>query len=46
VRSGTPSTPRFFINSVIHLGFPSRAALEGVISVELSAVVPDADDSG
>jgi Na+:H+ antiporter, NhaA family len=30
-RSGTPSTPRFFINGVIHLGSASRAELEEAI---------------
>jgi Na+:H+ antiporter, NhaA family len=34
-RSGIPSTPRFFINGVIHLGSPSRAELEEAISFEL-----------
>jgi Na+:H+ antiporter, NhaA family len=32
VRSGTPSTPRFFVNGVIHLGSPTRAQLERAIS--------------
>jgi Na+:H+ antiporter, NhaA family len=34
-RSGTPSTPRFFINGFIHLGSPSRVELEEAISAEL-----------
>jgi Na+:H+ antiporter, NhaA family len=46
VRSGTPSTPRFFVNGVIHLGSPTRASLEEAISTELSAVVLDADRNG
>jgi NhaA family Na+:H+ antiporter len=41
VRSGTPSTPRFFVNGVIHLGSPTRAELEEAISAELDAVVLD-----
>jgi NhaA family Na+:H+ antiporter len=39
VRSGIPSTPRFFLNGVIHLGSPTRAELEEAISRELSAVL-------
>jgi hypothetical protein len=39
VRSGIPSTPRFFLNGVIHLGSPTRAQLEETISTELSAVL-------
>lgn len=39
VRSGIPSTPRFFVNGVIHLGSPTRAELEEAISAELSAVL-------
>ena len=35
VRSGIPSTPRFFVNGFIHLGSPSRAELEEAISAEL-----------
>jgi Na+:H+ antiporter, NhaA family len=35
-RSGTPSTPRFFVNGVIHLGSPSRAELDEAIAAELS----------
>ena len=34
-RSGIPSTPRFFVNGVIHLGSASRAELEEAISAEL-----------
>jgi Na+:H+ antiporter, NhaA family len=37
VRSGTPSTPRFFINGVIHLGSPSYPELAERIATELSA---------
>ena len=29
VRSGTPSTPRFFVNGVMHLGSPSYPELAG-----------------
>ena len=36
-RSGTPSTPRFFINGVIHLGSASRAELEEAIAKEDSS---------
>jgi NhaA family Na+:H+ antiporter len=39
VRSGIPSTPRFFVNGVIQLGSGTRAELEEAISAELSAVV-------
>lgn len=39
VRSGIPSTPRFFLNGVIHLGSVTQAELEDAISTELSAVV-------
>lgn len=39
VRSGIPSTPRFFLNGVIHLGSPTQAELEEAISAELSAVL-------
>jgi Na+:H+ antiporter, NhaA family len=35
VRSGTPSTPRFFVNGVIHLGSPTFAALEEAIATEV-----------
>ena len=34
-RSGVPSTPRFFVNGVIHLGSPSYAELAEAIDVEL-----------
>jgi Na+:H+ antiporter, NhaA family len=37
VRSGIPSTPRFFVNGVVHVGSPSRAELAEAISAELSA---------
>jgi Na+:H+ antiporter, NhaA family len=37
VRSGTPSTPRFFVNGVMHLGSPSYPELEERIATELSA---------
>ena len=43
VRSGTPSTPRFFINGVMHLGSPTRAELEEAISAELAALALEAD---
>jgi len=39
VRSGVPSTPRFFLNGVIYLGSPARGQLEEAISTELSAVL-------
>lgn len=42
VRSGTPSTPRFFINGVMHLGSPTRAELEEAIAAEFSALGLDA----
>jgi NhaA family Na+:H+ antiporter len=34
-RSGIPSTPRFFVNGVIHLGSGSRTELEEAISADL-----------
>ena len=37
-RSGIPSTPRFFVNGVIHLGSGTRAELEEAISAELPLV--------
>src|SRR5918995_3325281 len=37
VRSGTPSTPRFFINGVMHQGSPSYPELFERIATELSA---------
>jgi Na+:H+ antiporter, NhaA family len=36
-RSGIPSTPRFFVDGVIHLGSPTRVELEEAISVALAA---------
>jgi Na+:H+ antiporter, NhaA family len=36
-QSGVPSTPRFFVNGLIHLGSASYAELFEVISAELSA---------
>jgi NhaA family Na+:H+ antiporter len=36
-RSGVPSTPRFFINGVIHLGSPTLPELQEAIEVELAA---------
>jgi protein-disulfide isomerase len=44
VLSGIPSTPRFFVNDVIHLGPRSLAGLEEVIAAELSAVILDGDE--
>jgi NhaA family Na+:H+ antiporter len=35
VLSGIPSTPRFFVNGVIHLGSATRAGLEAAISAHL-----------
>ena len=37
LRSGVPSTPRFFVNGAIQLGSGSRAELEEAISHELAA---------
>jgi Na+:H+ antiporter, NhaA family len=37
VRSGTPSTPRFFVNGVIHLGSPTFPELEQAISTALAS---------
>jgi NhaA family Na+:H+ antiporter len=37
VRSGTPSTPRFFVNGVIHLGSASVAELGELVAAELEA---------
>ncbi len=37
VRSGTPSTPRFFVNGVIHLGSPTLPELEQAISTALAS---------
>jgi protein-disulfide isomerase len=36
-RSGVPSTPRFFVNGVIHLGSASYAELAEAIDLELNA---------
>ena len=36
-RSGVPSTPRFFVNGVIHLGSPTLPELQEAIAVELAA---------
>ena len=38
-RSGVPSTPRFFVNGVIHLGSPSFAELSEAIARELDLTV-------
>jgi Na+:H+ antiporter, NhaA family len=38
-RSGVPSTPRFFVNGLIHLGSPSFAELAETITAELGAAV-------
>jgi protein-disulfide isomerase len=38
-RSGVPSTPRFFVNGMIHLGSPSDAELGEAIQLELASVV-------
>ena len=38
-RSGVPSTPRFFVNGVIHLGAASHADLAEAIDAELHAPV-------
>jgi Na+:H+ antiporter, NhaA family len=40
-RSGVPSTPRFFINGVIHLGSSSRAELGEAIASELPSKIVD-----
>jgi Na+:H+ antiporter, NhaA family len=37
VRSGTPSTPRFFVNGVIHLGSPTFFELEQAISAAIAS---------
>jgi NhaA family Na+:H+ antiporter len=37
-RSGVPSTPRFFVNGVIHLGSATEAELAEAIQAELSPV--------
>jgi protein-disulfide isomerase len=36
VRSGTPSTPRFFVNGVIHLGSPTFPELHELIAEQLA----------
>ena len=46
VRSGVPSTPRFFVNGVIHLGSGTRGELEEAIAAELSAAGPAAKRVG
>jgi Na+:H+ antiporter, NhaA family len=38
-RSGVPSTPRFFINGLIHLGSPSHAELAEAVGRELNLSV-------
>jgi Na+:H+ antiporter, NhaA family len=38
-RSGVPSTPRFFVNGLIHLGSASYAELSEAISAELELAV-------
>jgi NhaA family Na+:H+ antiporter len=38
-RSGVPSTPRFFVDGVIHLGSPTRSALQERVLAELSREV-------
>ena len=38
-QSGVPSTPRFFVNGMIHLGSASYSELSEAISVELSAAI-------
>jgi Na+:H+ antiporter, NhaA family len=40
-RSGVPSTPRFFVNGVIHLGSPTRAELGEAIASELPSKIVD-----
>jgi protein-disulfide isomerase len=40
LRSGTPSTPRFFVNGVIHLGAASETELGAVVEEELAAADP------
>lgn len=39
-RSGVPSTPRFFVNGVIHLGSASYPELAQAINTELAAARP------
>ena len=38
-QSGVPSTPRFFVNGMIHLGSASYSELSEAINVELSAAI-------
>jgi protein-disulfide isomerase len=38
-RSGVPSTPRFFVNGVIHLGSPSYVELADAIGSELNVTL-------
>jgi NhaA family Na+:H+ antiporter len=38
--SGVPSTPRFFVNGVIHLGSASRPELQEAIDAQLQLVAP------
>jgi NhaA family Na+:H+ antiporter len=45
-RSGVPSTPRFFVNGVIHLGSASRAELAEAIDAELYLTVPSPSPPG
>jgi Na+:H+ antiporter, NhaA family len=40
-RSGVPSTPRFFVNGVIHLGSPTGAELGEAIASELPSKIVD-----
>jgi NhaA family Na+:H+ antiporter len=40
-RSGVPSTPRFFVNGLIHLGSASYPELAEAIDGELNAAVPE-----
>jgi Na+:H+ antiporter, NhaA family len=40
-RSGVPSTPRFFVNGVIHLGSPTSAELGEAIASELPSKIVD-----
>jgi NhaA family Na+:H+ antiporter len=39
--SGVPSTPRFFVNGVIHLGSASQAELEEAVGAELELAVSE-----
>ena len=40
-RSGVPSTPRFFVGGVIHLGSPTGAELGEAIAAELPSKIVD-----